>query len=69
MVNVAYDGEAYDPDKVITAREAAAIAKVNGHTIGNWIRKGYLPALRPGGPYAPYRIVVGDLIAHLTGKA
>lgn len=69
MSKVSYNGNTYDAEAVVSARQAALIAQVTGHSVGNWIRKNYLPASRPGGPQAPYRILVADLIAYLTKKA
>ncbi len=46
----------YDDDDILTTSQCAEEGKINRRTVLAWIHRGELPATRPVGPRARYRI-------------
>lgn len=51
-------------DPLLTAKEVAAMLRVNPRTVTNWVRSGKLTAIRVyGGPYRFRRVDIAKLLA------
>lgn len=52
----------YDPDDLLSAKEASEVVGQDRRTIIAWIRKGWLPAVKRPGPRGRYLVRHEDLI-------